>query len=393
MTAGPSHFDVIVVGGGIVGCAAAFCLARRGQTVAVVERGRIGGGTTSASFAWINATSKVADEAYHRLNALGAARYRELAVEFGEERLGLYPTGMLQWVNTRNESRHKAMHERARHLQSFGYPVSIVGAEVLAALEPHVRCDDDSEALMAMADPWLDAPVFARFLASELRAMGSAVFEHCAARELVLGDGGAVTGVVTEQGDLEAAKVLVAVGPNTPEVVSELTGYEDFAARFPLNRVPGLLVTTPSTAPAKLLRHIVYFDIEPGEVHLRPAPNGGLRIGADDTDGLVAEDASPEHVRTAAVELLRRTEALIPGFAGEGCIDDCELAIGVRPYPQDGKTMAGPLPGADGLYVMATHSGVTLALAIGQLMTDIIVDGAVPDLLRSFSLERFQGFG
>ena len=64
----------------------------------------------------------------------------------------------------------------------------------------------------------------------------------------------------------------------------------------------------------------------------------------------------------------------------------------MRPYPQDGKTLAGPLPGADGLFVIATHSGVTLSPAIGKLMAELIAEGRTPDALAPFSLSRFQAF-
>ena len=323
---------------------------------------------------------------------MGTARHRELAAEFGEEDLGYYPVGMLQWVNAGNETRLKAMRHRAERLQALDYPVATVGAHVFAALEPHARSGDDGEALIAMADAWLDAPRFARRLAGELRAMGSLVLEQCAAKELSVSDDGVVTGVVTEQGRLEAASVVVAAGPDTPEVLGRLTGFEAFATRFPMNRVPGLLVTSPSTAPARLLRHITYFDVEPGEIHLRPAPNGGLRMGAPETDGWVAENPSPEQVRRAAIELLRRAKAVLPGFPGEACIDACDIAIGIRPVPHDGKSIAGPFPGADGLYLIATHSGITLAPALGELMAEAIADGVTPELLRPFSLKRFPGF-
>jgi glycine/D-amino acid oxidase-like deaminating enzyme len=387
-----NRFDVIVVGGGIVGSTAAFCLGRRGLNVALVERERIGGGTTGSSFAWINATSKVADEAYHRLNAMGVALYRELVVEFGEARLGLHPSGMLQCVNRDDATVYTAMLEQAERLQSFGYPSCILRATELAALEPHIPFADDAEALFAMADDWIDAPLFARFLVSELKSMGSAVIEGCAAEVLEMTDEGTITGVTTAQGTLNAPKVLVTVGPDTPEVLSALTGYGAFTTRFPMTRVPGLLVTTPSTAHVQLVRHILYIDSPADALHLRPAANGGLLIGADDTDGMVAEGASPERIREAAAKLLRRTESLIPGFVGEACLDDCELTVGLRAYPQDGKTLAGALPGAEGLYLIATHSGVTLAPVLGRLMTETIVDGKVPDLLQPFSLERFPGF-
>ena len=83
---------------GIVGLTAAFYLARRGQRVAVVERNRIGSGTSSRSFAWINATSKVADEPYHRLNALGAALIWGLhypLVDFALKRISIYSVLLL----------------------------------------------------------------------------------------------------------------------------------------------------------------------------------------------------------------------------------------------------------------------------------------------------------
>ena len=125
-----SHFDVAVIGGGIVGCMNAFWLARRGMTVAILERDRIGCGTTNNSFAWINATSKSDEEAYHRLNALGGATYRELAAEFGEEAMGLNPCGMVKIARRCdeagwNETREQAEFRRARGCDEIqGYLIS-----------------------------------------------------------------------------------------------------------------------------------------------------------------------------------------------------------------------------------------------------------------------------
>ena len=52
------QINVTVIGAGIVGSAIAYTLAKRGATVTVIDKGRPGGGATSHSFAWINATAK-----------------------------------------------------------------------------------------------------------------------------------------------------------------------------------------------------------------------------------------------------------------------------------------------------------------------------------------------
>lgn len=89
--------DAVVVGGGILGTSLAHALARDGARVTLIEEHAIGSGTSSHTFAWLNATSKHDDAHYHRLNAAGLARHRELARTWGDDRLGLGGIGMLTW--------------------------------------------------------------------------------------------------------------------------------------------------------------------------------------------------------------------------------------------------------------------------------------------------------
>ncbi len=385
-------FDAIVVGGGIVGCTTAFFLARKGLKVAVVESDSLACGTSSKSFAWINATSKTADEAYHRLNASGLAGYCKLAVEFGEKSLGLNPAGSLQVVRTTDTTNYGASQDKLRQLQAYGYPAAWVDNNALRTMEPHLRLPDDAEALYAVSDMNLNAPQFVGFMADQVRAMGGTVMEGCAARALEASDDGQITGLVTDGGTLKSETVLVAAGPGTPEVLGTLTGYDGFASRFPLHRVPGLLVRTPDISPHQMVRRVVYFAGGP-ELHILPDFNGGLKIGADDTDGMVDTDSPPEELRRVAAILLDRAKERLPEFIGADCVNDCTMTVGVRPYPMDGHSLAGPLPGAQGLYVVATHSGITLAPALGDLMADLITTERMPDALEPFTLSRVEGLG
>ncbi|MDX1529538.1 MAG: FAD-dependent oxidoreductase, partial [Gammaproteobacteria bacterium] len=108
-----TEVSVAVVGAGIVGLAVADAVSRAGVKVTVLERGALAGGTTNNTFSWLNATSKTESEAYHRLNAAGAAAWRALARKAGEELIGLHPCGMIEWVDGANEEARADLERRA----------------------------------------------------------------------------------------------------------------------------------------------------------------------------------------------------------------------------------------------------------------------------------------
>ena len=382
------NFDAIIIGGGIIGITCGFYLTRAGKKVLVMEQGRIGGGTTGNSFAWANATSKTTDQTYHELNAAGLLGYQALQAEFGPDAIGVISRGALQIAKKTDAAGLQSLQSQARALDSFGYPCRWIDHAELAALEPHMDLTDDSQALFAPDDICLYAPHFTRFMAGRIVTAGGTVWQDCTALELLANDNGQVTGVRCEKGEMHAPNAILATGPDTPETLSALTGYEGYSSRFPMRKVPGLLLTTPPVTDG-LLRHMTYAP-DDNEVHLLPDVGGGIKIGSDDVDGLIADDQSAENLRNAGQMLLDRAQKLIPDLAAD--IDHCTLRLGIRAYPEDGRTIAGPIPGAKGFYLVATHSGITLAPVIGQLMAELIDTGQTPDRLTPFSLGRFSGF-
>ena len=65
------------------------------------------------------------------------------------------------------------------------------------------------------------------------------------------------------------------------------------------------------------------------------------------------------------------------------------LTLGFRPMPLDGYPVVGAIPGAAGLYVVVTHSGVTLAPILGESVTREILAGERVDSLAPYRPERF----
>ena len=60
--------------------------------------------------------------------------------------------------------------------------------------------------------------------------------------------------------------------------------------------------------------------------------------------------------------------------------------------PSDGHSIIGPLPGANGLTVDVTHSGVTLGVILSQSVARWVASKIMPVELQPFGLERFRGF-
>lgn len=384
-------YDTIIIGGGIIGCSTAFYLSRAGQKVLLLEQDKIATGTTANSFAWANASVKTTDRAYHNLNAAGVKGYNALQSEFGNETLGINPTGALEVVSKSDADGYKAMQAQARALTTFGYANRWISNAELRQLEPEMTFPDDAEALLSPDDLLINAPHFTRFMVDQMIAKGGTLLENCAATELLATDEGDVTGLITTQGSFHADNIILATGQDTATTLATLTGYDGFATRFPLNKVPGLILTTPPLPTTPPLRHM-YYSAPKNELHILPEFNGGLKIASDDIDGMIIDNQTPEHLRKTGQLLLERAYTVLPQLTGTINIDECKLGIGVRPYPTDGKTIIGPMPDAKGLHIIATHSGITLAPVLGQLMAEAITTGTYPETLAPFALTRFSGF-
>ncbi len=385
------HYDAIIIGGGIVGITSAFFLMKEGKNILVVDRQPLAKGTTNNSFAWINASSKASMGDYHRLNAKGVEGYNKLSQEFGETSLGLNPCGQLSLAPTADAMRHSALRDRWQLLQKEDYPCTWINDKDLRQLEPSLILDGEYEALFNYGELCLDAPRFTKFLAARIRENGGEILEGCEVTSLDIDDSGKVLGVIAESESIKAEQVLLAAGPDTGDLLAQLTGFAGYANRFPLTKSPGILLTTPDLSPKKLTRRIIYWDTDP-DLHILPHFSGGWRIGADDTDGLISNNLSEESIKNAGRKLLERARKRLSGIPENLDVEDCRLSIGIRPVPEDGRSIADVLPGTGNFFIIATHSGVTLSPALGEMMASFMCSGKRPDTLTPYTLERFPGF-
>jgi len=363
------HYDVAVIGLGIVGVSAAYAAAWAGARVLALDAGTPGGGTSGTSFAWLNSVRKEPD-VYHRLNAAGMTAHRELSRELGGD-AGYHDGGSLEWAEAEDEERE--LRERVHRLAGRGYPAEWISRERAAAMEPGLAIADHvQEVAFYAADAWLDAPRLIGRLLAAAAARGAEVRERTTVAlrargdrlEMLAGDSPAIT----------AESVLVCVGPATQ------TFLESLGVTLPIGTVPGLLAVT--SRPAQPLRRVVHAPA----VHLRPDAGGGLLLGAEDLDAVVARADSPGDLTAPAAQLLERAARVFPAARSLKIVD---ARVGVRPMPGDRHTIAGRIPGFINGWMIATHSGVTLGPLLGRLMSEEIVLGKPSPALTPFRPERF----
>jgi glycine/D-amino acid oxidase-like deaminating enzyme len=120
------------------------------------------------------------------------------------------------------------------------------------------------------------------------------------------------------------------------------------------------------------------------EIYLRPHPGGLLHLEAP--DAAVDLHTPDPDLRHWAAELLRRAQQAVRGLDQARVV---EYRVCVRPMPVDGQSIVGPLPGTHGPYIAVTHSGVTLAAHLSQLIAAEMTDGTQPAELTPYRPSRF----
>jgi glycine/D-amino acid oxidase-like deaminating enzyme len=357
----------VVVGAGIVGTAVAYRLARAGVKTTVLDAGSVGGGTSATTFAWLNSNQKEPLE-YHRLNAAGVGEHLALAGELGGASW-LHIDGNFEWVPGGDGL--ERLTSKVERLRGRGYLAELRSTAELRDLEPGLCPPPDVEAvahypLEGYADvlPLLGALVD--------RAGHAGVTVRTGRRVSALAySGSRVTGVLAGSERVDADVVVCCAGRWTTELLAS-TGLQ-----LPMQPTAGLIcVTSPRRVQLRAVLHSP-------EVNLRPAGAGRVMLHADDVDANLEHDG--EALRCLGEELLERAAAVLPALAG-AALESAQ--VGIRSLPADGLPVVGGVDGLDSLYLVCTHSGVTLGPLLGRLVARELTMGEVDVRLAPFRPER-----
>jgi D-hydroxyproline dehydrogenase subunit beta len=345
--------DVIVIGGGIIGVAAADQLAALGRRVVLVEQGDIAAGASGRNSGVVQHPF---DPVLSELHLETLALYRELD---GIELPGK-PAGLLYVTHDVDGARRLATAIGATnpHLDP-----TFVSPEEVRRLEPSIA-EGVAACHLDIGYPVGPATATRAYAARAIRH-GVDVRTGIAATPWI--EGGRALGVTLANGGRVAAwDVLVAAGPWTPALL------DPSGARMPIVPRWGVVVPVALADPPRRVLEEAEISIEPGSADDGEAGHAFSLVTAEGSSSLGSTFLPDEPDAAALVPILiRRGARFVPAIA--------DAAFGTpracaRPQSLDGRPLVGRVPGVDGLWVAAGHGpwGISTGPASARLIADLI---------------------
>lgn len=349
-------WDVIIIGGGIIGLSLAIALRKRGATVLVVERGKPGRESSHAAGGMLVDCLLETPSVLQPLATASARMYPEFAHELEVE------SGMK--VDLRDQ-----------------------GTIVLGSSE-HVPENPLVPASMRDAEPALTASATASYLKErsvDPRALTAAALKTTKNRGVDFSSGdpvtavnfsdGQVSGVTTTKTSFLASKVVNSAGAWSGQIT---TGQIALHA-IPTRPVKGQMLCL-AMPKRELIRHV----IRSPHVYLIPRSDGRLLVGATVEEAGFDKRTVPETIQ----RLHKAALELVPKLADARILEDW---AGLRPGTPD----ALPILGASstpGYYVATGHfrDGILLAPITAKVIADVIEGGQPEHDLTAFSPQRFS---
>jgi D-amino-acid dehydrogenase len=414
---------VLVLGGGVIGVACAYYLAKAGHAVTVVDRqsgpaletsfGNAGEVSPGYSAPWAGPGVPVKaikwmlmqhsplviwpmfDPAMWRWGAMMLANCTERAYALNKSRMvpiAEYSRDCLKALRAetgiayddraqgtlqlfRTQKQLDSIGGDVAVLQQYGVPFEVLDRAGFTAVEPALKLTQEKfvGALRLPNDETGDCHLFSKRLAEMAAGLGVQFKWNTRIESLQVG-GGAITGVFTDTGLLTADKVVVALGSHSPGLLAPM------GIRIPVYPVKGYSITVPITDPSGAPESTVM-----DETHKVAVTRLGDRIRVGGTAELAGYSLNLREARRATLN-----HVVTDLFPRGGDVSQATFWCGLRPMTPDGTPIVGTTPVLN--LLLATGHGTlgwTMAAGTGQVIADL-VSGKAPDIdIAGLNMARY----
>ena len=365
--------DVVIIGGGVIGCAIAYHLSKQRVKVIVLDRGELGAQASRVATGLLAPVRPFIqeDDPYTTLVLSSLALFPSLIAELAEVSgpcVELERTATLRVAHAKQIPR---LQKWIARWQQAGYEMELLTGDAVAQYEP-LLSSNITTAIYSPQELHINAQQLVHAYAQAAAQLGAVFYAYREVTSLQR-PGTSVTGVFTSQGDSIACKHLVIAMGAWGACCGDWLGIT-----IPVRPLRGqsLLLRQPVTP----LRHILF-----GEgIYLVPKRDGTIIVGATKDDVGFDTSTTPEGI----ARLLDAVKRLLPDF-------DCRVEsarAGLRPKTPDNHPILGAIPGWENVTLATGHTGFGILLSpiTGQAIAEYIITGQTPVSIRPFTCERFQ---
>ncbi|HUF44341.1 MAG TPA: FAD-dependent oxidoreductase [Aestuariivirgaceae bacterium] len=382
----PAQADVVIIGGGIVGCSIAYHLVRLGITdVVLVERQQLTSGTTwhaAGLVGQLRATRNLTELAKYTTEL-----FKGLEAETGQA-TGFKQNGSVSVALT--EGRFEEFRRGASMAKNFGLEVRVITADEIKALWPHIDLAGVVGGVHLPNDGQVNPIDATQAYAAGARQRGARIYENTKVLRVLM-EGGRAAGVETAAGSIRADKVVIAAGMWSRElgaaagvdlplhaaehfyIVTEPIG--ELARNLPVMRVPDECAYYKEDAGKLLI----------GAFEPRAKPWGMAGIPEDFAFDTLAPDM--DHFEP----VLDRAVARVP------LLEEAGIALffnGPESFTPDNRYYLGEAPFARDLYVACGFNsiGIQSSGGAGKVLAEWIKAGHAPIDMADVDVRRANPF-
>jgi glycine cleavage system aminomethyltransferase T/glycine/D-amino acid oxidase-like deaminating enzyme len=383
----PDRAQVVIVGGGVIGCSVAYHLAHLGWTdVVLIEQHALTAGTTWHAAGLITSAG-MTDETSLFFSRYSRDLYSRLEAETGHS-TGFRAVGHISLATT--PERQEALRREADWMHGFGVEDTEISASEIAGLWPLARTDDVLSGFYVADEGRADPVGVATSLAKGARQLGVRIIEGVAATGVET-RGKRVTAVLTDAGRIETEIVVNSAGMWARQF-GALAGVS-----VPLQAAEHYYLLT-DTVPG-MDPDLPVIEDPDNYGYYRPEGDGMLvglfePVGAPwSLDGVARDFAFGK----LPPDWDRLEPFLGPALARIPCLTDIGVRTffcGPESFTADVKPLIGPAPELDGYFVAAglNSLGILSGGGVGSVVAQWIVDGAPPVDTAHIAVDRTASY-
>jgi 4-methylaminobutanoate oxidase (formaldehyde-forming) len=382
----PSRADVVIIGGGVVGCSIAYHLTKLGiRDVVLLERKQLTCGTTwhaAGLVGQLRATRNLTELAKYTTELL-----HSLEAETGQA-TGFKQNGSISVAL--NAERMEELRRLASMARNFGLAVDVISPQDVLARYPYLDIDGVVGGVFLTKDGQCNPVDVTQAYAKGARMGGARIIEN-AKVERILTESGRAIGVVTDQGDVRASTVVIAAGMWSHEL-GRRTG-----VNLPLHAAEHFYVVTerieglPGNLPVlRIPDEWAYYKEDAGKILLGCFEPKAKPWGMEGIREDFSFDSLPEDI-DHFMPVLEKAVARMPVLERTGIQT---WFNGPESFTPDDRYLLGETPEVKDLFVACGFNsiGIQSSGGAGKVLAEWIRDRRPPMDLVDIEVQRMQPF-